>query len=203
MLLGFGDPLRSSPLICRSRTSERVTTWFWFTTVSSRLSDLQAFVRETAECDHHCHQCWYLRAGCCCTLQHSHNYFADLAWRSTLSINRKCVFPISKRCYICQTWVFVGPVEKRLSALCFSCNITHLSTFPHDIINWWKNIHSNYEWEKHHEWERHHSEGCRRRSRFLVKCEWHSMWYLTSVPGAISLSDRGRRLHESWFCTER
>ena len=26
MLLGFKDPLRSSPLICRSRTSERVTT---------------------------------------------------------------------------------------------------------------------------------------------------------------------------------
>ena len=70
--------------------------------------------------------------------------------------------------------------------------------------NWWKNIHSNSDPSLGNishiqEWERHHGEGCRRRSRFLVKCEWHSLWYLASVPGAISLSDWGRRLHESWY----
>ena len=131
-------------------------------------------------------------------------YLADLAWRWTLFINRKyCVFPISESCYIHQTWVFVGPVGKFLSALCFSCNTTHLSNFPHDIHKLVENIHFNSgpslrNISHIHEWERHHGEGCRRRSRFLVKCEWHSLWYLTSVPGAISLSDRGRRFHESW-----
>ena len=53
-----------------------------------------------------------------------------------------------------------------------------------------------------HEWERQHGEGCPRRSRFLVKCEWHSLWYLTLVAGAVSLSDQGRRLHESWYLYE-
>ena len=136
-------------------------------------------------------------------------YFADLALRSTLFINRKCcVFLISERCYILQTWVFVGPVGKFSSALCFSCNTTHLSTFPHDIHKLVENIHSNSgpslgNISHIHKWERHHGEGCRRWSKFLVKCEWHSRWYLTSVPGAISLSDRGRRLHESWYlCRE-
>ena len=73
-------------------------------------------------------------------------YFADVAWRSTLFINRKCcVFLISERCYIHQTWVFVGPVRKFLSALCFSCNTTHLSTFPqdkHTLVEkyWWMTL---------------------------------------------------------------
>ena len=50
-----------------------------------------------------------------------------------------------------------------------------------------------------HEWERQHGESCLRRSRFLVKYEWHSRWYLTLVPGAISMRDQGRRLHESSY----
>ena len=77
---------------------------------------------------------------------------------------------------------------------------------PSHRINthWWKNIHSNSgpslgNISHIHEWERHHGEGCNRWSRFFVKCEWHSLWYLTSVPGAISLSERGRRLHEAWY----
>ena len=108
-------------------------------------------------------------------------YFADLAWRSTLFINRKCfIFPISKRCYIHQTWVFVGPVGKFLSAFCSSCNTTHLSTSHTIYTNWWKNIHSNSgpslgNISHIHEWERHHGEGWRRRSKFRVNCEWHSV----------------------------
>ena len=49
--------------------------------------------------------------------------------------------------------------------------------------NCWKNIHSNSgpslgNISHIHEWERHHNGGCRRRSRFLVKCEWHcDIWH--------------------------
>ena len=132
-------------------------------------------------------------------------YFADLAWRSTLFINRKnCVFPSLKDA------IFIKPeslwVQLENSWLHFVSLVTLPISQPSHTMytNWLKNIHSNSgpslgNISHIHEWERHHGEGCRRRPRFLVKCEWHSLWYLTSVPWAISLSDQGRRLHESWY----
>ena len=70
--------------------------------------------------------------------------------------------------------------------------------------NWWKNNHSSSgpslrNISHIHKLEILHGEGCPRQPRFLVKCEWHSLWYLTSMPGTVSLSDQGRRLHESSY----
>ena len=131
-------------------------------------------------------------------------YFADLAWRSTLLINRKCcVFYISSRSYIHPTLALVTLVGKFLSTLCCSYGTTYLSSFPYDIYKLvGKNSSSGPSLgniSHVHEWERQHGEGCPRRSRFFVKCEWHSLWYPTLVAGAVPLSDRGRWLHESSY----
>ena len=80
MLLRFGDSLRSSPLICRSWISERVTPWFWFTIVSPDNLPLTCkllWEQQRNWCDHHCQQCWHLSAGHCCIWQQSHNYRKD------------------------------------------------------------------------------------------------------------------------------
>ena len=75
MPLGFWDPLHSSPLICRSRTSERVTLDFDLPlSVPDYLTCKLLWEERQNSCDHHCQQCWHLRTGCCCIWQQSHNY---------------------------------------------------------------------------------------------------------------------------------
>ena len=115
-------------------------------------------------------------------------------------------------CWSCMTnivfflncWLFLSQVGKLLSALCCSCDTTYLSTFPHDTYKLVENNHSSSgpslrNISHIHKWEILHGECCLRQPRFLEKCEWHSLWYLTLMPDAVSLSDQGRRLHESSY----
>ena len=92
----------------------------------------------------------------------------------------------------------------------FQCTLLLLWQWPSLNLPAWyiqiggKNIHSSSgpslrNISHIHKWEILHGEGCPRQPRFLVKCEWHSLWYLTLMPGAVSLSDQWRRLHESSY----